>query len=259
MEELVFKTGAYEGPLDLLLALIAKNKMNIFDISISVIFEQYMAYVNEMQRMDMDVAGEFITMAAELMLIKSRMLLPKQEEDPREELVRKLMEYKLAKEAAGWLSERGREYGGRFEKDTDEIKPDKNAKLELDADLLTKALSKLLWGLAEKRKEEESAPIELINPLIKKKIVSIPGRIIGVMRKMLKRRAVYFDEFFEDIGSRSELVATFYAILELLKAGRLTIERELAIDGDENIRLYLNREHKRNNNNADEEVNTDAR
>ena len=169
MEELVFKTGAYEGPLELLLALIAKNKMNIFDIQITVIFEQYMAYVNEMRRMDMDVAGEFITMAAELMLIKSRMLLPRQEEDPREELVRKLMEYKLAKEAAGWLLERGKEFSGRFEKDTDEIKPDKNAKLELEAEMLTKALSRLLFKFAEKSKEEESAPIELINPLIKYK------------------------------------------------------------------------------------------
>ena len=257
MEELVFKTGAYEGPLELLLALIAKNKMNIFDIQITVIFEQYMAYVNEMRRMDMDVAGEFITMAAELMLIKSRMLLPRQEEDPREELVRKLMEYKLAKEAAGWLLERGKEFSGRFEKDTDEIKPDKNAKLELEAEMLTKALSRLLFKFAEKSKEEESAPIELINPLIKKKIVSIPGRVIGVMRKMLKRRAVYFEEFFEDVQSRSELVATFYAILELLKAGRLTIERELAIGGNENIRLYLNREHNRNKTTV-EEVNTNA-
>ncbi len=257
MEELVFKTGAYEGPLELLLALIAKNKMNIFDIQISVLFEQYMAYVNEMKRMDMDVAGEFITMAAELMLIKSRMLLPKQEEDPREELVRKLMEYKLAKEAAGWLSERGREFGGRFEKDTDEIKPDKNAKLDLDAALLTNALSRLLFKIAEKEKEEENAPIELINPLIKKKIVSIPGRVLGIMRKMLKRRAVYFDEFFEDVRSRSELVATFYAILELLKAGRLTIEREFSIDGEDNIKLFLNREHKRYNH-TEEEVNTDA-
>ncbi len=256
MEELVFKTGAYEGPLELLLALIAKNKMNIFDIQISVLFEQYMAYVDEMKRMDMDVAGEFITMAAELMLIKSRMLLPKQEEDPREELVRKLMEYKLAKEAAGWLSERGREYGGRFEKDTDEIKPDKNAKLDLEAELLRGALSRLLFKIAEKEKESENTPIELINPLIKKKIVSIPGRVLGVMRKMLKRRAVYFDEFFEDVRSRSELVATFYALLELLKAGRITIEREASADGEENIRLYLNREHQRYN--KEEEVNTDA-
>ena len=92
--ELVFKTEKYEGPLDLLLTLISKNKMSIFDIRISELFEQYMAYVGEMQRLDMEIAGEFITMAAELMYIKSKMLLPKpEEEDPRQELVRKLMEY----------------------------------------------------------------------------------------------------------------------------------------------------------------------
>lgn len=243
MSELVFKTGAYEGPLELLLALIAKNKMNIFDIQIHVLFDQYMAYVEEMKRMDMEVAGEFITMAAELMLIKSKMLLPKQEEDPREELVRKLMEYKTAKEAASILALRAREFGGRFEKETDEIKPDKNAVLDLDVNLLTGALSRLLFKMANKDKEEESAPIELINPLIKKKTVSIPGKVLSIMRKMLKRRNVYFDEFFEDIRSRSELVATFYAVLELLKAGRISLEREYSADGMENILLTLNREH----------------
>lgn len=244
MSELVFKTGAYEGPLDLLLALIAKNKMNIFDISIHILFDQYMLYVEEMKRMDMDVAGEFITMAAELMLIKSKMLLPKQEEDPREELVRKLMEYKTAKEAANILALRVREFGGRYEKDTDEIKPDKNAVLDLDVNILTDALSRLLFKMAEKeKKEEESSPIELINPLIKKKIVSIPGRVLAIMRKMIKRRNVYFDEFFDDVKSRSELVATFYAVLELLKAGRILLEREYSGDGTENIILSLNREH----------------
>jgi segregation and condensation protein A len=167
------------------------------------------------------------------------------------------MEYKLAKEAAVWLSERGREFGGRFEKDTDEIRPDKNAKLDLEAELLRCALSKLLFKLAEKGKEEQSTPIELINPLIKKRIVSIPGRIIGVMRKMIKRRAVYFEEFFEDVKSRSELVAVFYAILELLKAGRITLDHEFSAGGEDVIRLYLNRVHYRNEINA-EEVKTDA-
>lgn len=253
MAELVFKTGAYEGPLDLLLALIAKNKMNICDIQIFVIFDQYMEYVSEMKRMDMDVAGEFITMAAELMLIKSKTLLPKTEEDPREELVRKLMEYKLAKEASLWLSERGAEYGGRFEKDTDEIKPDKNAKLDMDAKLLSEALCRMLLRSAEKERDEKDAPIELINPLIKKKIVSIPGRIIGVMKKMSKRHAVYFDEFFADVKSRSEIVATFYAILELLKSGRIELSREYSESGGENILLSLNREHKKDFLNGGEE------
>ena len=115
----------------------------------------------------------------------------------------------------------------------------------------------MLFKLAEKSKEEQSAPIELINPLIKKKVVSIPGRIIGVMRKMIKRRAVYFEEFFEEVRSRSELVAIFYAILELLKAGRISIEREISADGDDIIKLFLNREHERNNP-YKKEVNTDA-
>ena len=79
LEQLVFKIEVYEGPLDLLLSLIAKHKMDIKDIKISLIFEQYMAYVETLQQMDMEVAGEFITMASELMLIKSKMLLPKQE------------------------------------------------------------------------------------------------------------------------------------------------------------------------------------
>lgn len=93
MEQLVFKTEVFEGPLELLLALIAKNKMDILDIKISLIFDQYMEYVDLMKQMDMEVAGEFITMAAELMYIKSRMLLPKkeEEEDPRDALVRVLM------------------------------------------------------------------------------------------------------------------------------------------------------------------------
>ncbi len=245
MSELVFKTGVYEGPLDLLLALITKNKMNIFDIQIFALFDQYMSYVGEMKRMDMDVAGEFITMAAELMLIKSKMLLPHTQEDPREELVRKLMEYKMAKEAASILSERSKEYSGRFEKDTDEIKPRKDAPLDLDAELLTKSLSRVLFRMAERKREQESVPIEVINPLIKKKVVSIPGKIMFVMRKMVKRRAVYFDEFFEEVESRSALVATFYAILELLRSGRISIDSEYSKENSGTILLMLNREHNR--------------
>ena len=90
MSDLSFKLEAFEGPLDLLLNLISKNKIDIYDIPIAVILEQYLAYLEEMRKMDMDIAGEFITMAAELMVIKSRMMLPKSvlenEEDPRARL-----------------------------------------------------------------------------------------------------------------------------------------------------------------------------
>ena len=106
-ESLNFKLEIFEGPLDLLLSLISKNKVDIYDIPISLILDQYLEYLEDMRRMDMDIAGEFITMASELMLIKSRMLLPKspleEDIDPRERLAQALIEYKRAKEAAVML------------------------------------------------------------------------------------------------------------------------------------------------------------
>ena len=107
MEELNLKIERYEGPLDLLLALIAKNKLNIFDIPIAEIAEQYMAHIEAMRSLNMEVTSEFIYYAAELMLIKSRMLLPREEEeDPRRNLVDALLEYRRARAAAELLRER---------------------------------------------------------------------------------------------------------------------------------------------------------
>lgn len=193
MEPLVFKIEVYEGPLDLLLALIAKHKMDIKDIKIALIFDQYMEYVETMKRMDMEVAGEFITMASELMLIKSKMLLPKQEEDPREELVRVLMEYKSAKDAARWLSEQEKNYAGRFEKDTDEIKPDKGILDTMDVHVLSKALERLLLRMGQRQEEESVKPIDHINPIIKKPFVPVSEKIIFVLRLMHRRGTAHFD------------------------------------------------------------------
>jgi segregation and condensation protein A len=103
MEDLSYKLDQYEGPLDLLLSLIAKNKVNIIDISISEICDQYMQYIEEARKMDLEIASEFIRMASELMLLKSRMLLPKnddEDDDPRAELIDTLLLYQKAKDAA---------------------------------------------------------------------------------------------------------------------------------------------------------------
>ncbi|MBO4429078.1 MAG: segregation/condensation protein A [Clostridia bacterium] len=228
--ELVFKTEAYEGPLDLLLALIAKNKMNIADIKIAVIFEQYMEYVE-----NMEVAGEFIRMASELMLIKSKMLLPKQDEDPREELVRTLMEYKAAKEAAEKLSVLEKEFVGRFEKDSDEIVIDKTKLDDMDIALLSEAMTRILMKISDKRELEKTKPIEAINPLIKKQIVPVSERIVHVMRVMMKKKRMNFEELFDDAKTRSGIIATFYAVLELLKSGRVEIDREASDAASSNI------------------------
>jgi len=224
--EFVFKTEVYEGPLDLLLALIAKNKMNIADIKIAVIFDQYMEYVENMDVDDMESAGEFIRMASELMLIKSRMLLPKEDEDPREELVRTLMEYKTAKEAAMRLGELESEFIGRFEKDSMEVVIDKTKLDDMDISILSGAMTKLLMTMQELREIERVKPIESINPIIKKKIVPVPSRIMHIMRYMYKKNDVAFEELFDDVTSRSGIVATFYAVLELLKSGRVELIRD---------------------------------
>lgn len=242
----MFKTEKYEGPLDLLLSLISKNKMSIFDIRISELFEQYMAYVNEMQKLDMEIAGEFITMAAELMYIKSKMLLPKpEEEDPRQELVRKLMEYKTAKEAAKLLSERESEFAGRFEKDTDEIKPDFDDNVRIDSALLPAALAKIFIRDAERREAEKLAPMEAIAPMVRRKVVSVGGRVMFIMRKMYRRGSVHFDEIFEGAEGRSEIITIFYALLELLRTGRVTMKRAEGDVDSTNIILGLSYIHAR--------------
>ena len=240
MEQLVFKMEVYEGPLDLLLSLIAKHKMDIKDIQIALIFDQYMEYVETAQRMDMELAGEFITMASELMLIKSKMLLPKQEEDPREELVRVLMEYKSAKDAAKWLSDQEKNYAGRFEKDTDEIRPDKNVLTEMDVHVLSKALERLLLRMAERHEEEPIQPIDKIKPIIKRPIVPVSEKIGSVLRFMQKRGTAHFDELFESAKSRSEIIAIFYATLELLKAGSLSMMKAVGDITNSNIILEFN-------------------
>lgn len=245
MEQLVFKIEVYEGPLDLLLSLIAKHKMDIRDIKIALIFEQYMAYVDTMKRMDMEVAGEFITMASELMLIKSKMLLPKQEKDPREDLVRVLMEYKAAKDAALWLSEREKDFSGRFEKDTDEVKAEKGTLSDQDVTLLTRALERLLFRMGQKKEEEVSAPIDKINPIIKRPIVPVSAKIISVLRYLYRKGSAHFDMLFEEAESRSEIVAIFYATLELLKAGRVTLRKEIGDITNSNIILIFNYTHQR--------------
>ena len=128
MDALTYRLDQFEGPLDLLLSLIAKNKVNIEDIPISIICDQYIEFIEEAQRLDMEVASEFIVMASELMLIKSRMLLPRDKddtEDPRKILTDALIRYQQAKAAATKFAPLYAYYSGRMIKDTDEVSIDK--------------------------------------------------------------------------------------------------------------------------------------
>ncbi|MDD6799319.1 MAG: segregation/condensation protein A [Firmicutes bacterium] len=246
MESPNFQLEIFEGPLDLLLTLIAKNKVDIYDIPIALILDQYMAYLDEMRRLDMEIAGDFIVMAAELMLIKSRMLLPKPpseeepEEDPRAKLARTLIEYRRAKEAAVFLSEQYETYAGRIIKDTDVIDRSKLIPESVDARLLGAALERLVRRNSELPRLAKESENE-IRTLLKARVVPVSEKVVFVMRQLYKQDLI-FDDLFIGVTTRSELVATFIAVLELVKVQRVTVSG----DDGENVILHLNKNHERN-------------
>ena len=245
MSELNFRLEVFEGPLDLLLSLIAKNKVDIYDIPIALILDQYMAYIEQMQLMDMEVAGEFIVMAAELMLIKSRMLLPKPElpsgeEDPRAELARALAEYKRAKEAALYLSEQYARYAGRIAKEPEAFSSRSDLPEHIDLSLLEKAMQRVLIrnsNLPELARESERA----IRRLLAAKVVPVSAKIMTVMRYLYRHGTSDFEDILLTASSRSELIAIFAATLELLKVQRV----KMTVTEDERVLLTLNRTHAR--------------
>ena len=155
----------FDGPLDLLLTLIQKNKVEIHDIPIALICDQYLAYIEAAQQMDLDLAAEFIVMASELMLIKSKMLLPKtqeDEEDPRAGLAEALLKYQQAKEAAAKLSKLYEKYRGRLVKDTDEISVDKSYVADQSVTSLCTAVRRIIAYREEKPRAEK--PVEAKQP-----------------------------------------------------------------------------------------------
>ena len=224
IEQLTYRLDQFEGPLDLLLTLISKNKVSISDIPISLICDQYMEYIEQAQKMDPDIASEFIVMASELMLIKSRMLLPHEEgteNDPRREIADALMLYQQAKIVAGELKPRYEEYSGRFVKGTDEVPPEKGLPLNLDANMLVKALESVLKRM--KVADAQRKPSELVNPLIKHKVVSVEEKIEEMCAVLEKKGETSLFQLLKDSESRAELVARFMGMLELIKLRRVLI------------------------------------
>jgi segregation and condensation protein A len=221
----------FEGPLDLLLTLISKNKVSITDIPIAMICDQYMEYIEEAQKMDLEVASEFIVMASELMLIKSRMILPHEEgteNDPRREIADALLLYQQAKLAVKELRPLYEEYSGRYVKGTDDVPPEKGLPLNMDVGLMTKALSAVLRRM--KIANAMRNPTELVNPLIKHKVVSVEEKIeeMCIMLEEVGEATLY--DLLVISENRSELVARFMGILELIKLHRIMITNVTVIE-----------------------------
>lgn len=225
MEEttITYKLEKFEGPLDLLLSLIHKNKMSINDIKISVICEQYLGYIEKATELNMDLAVEFLDMASELMLIKSRMLLPREEEeeeDPRAKLAEAIARLAAAKKAAVILAERYKTYSGRLEKEEEEISADKTFVADQDVQKLYDVMRRVL---SEARDTVEIAG-SLVKPIVSHPIVSVELKIFGIMKHFEDRtRPAQLSELLLDAANRSELVAIFIGVLELVKIKRLVL------------------------------------
>ena len=232
----------FDGPLDLLLKLIARNKVDILDIPIALILDQYMEYVNELQSSDPEIAGDFIAMAAELMLIKSRMLLPGSDEpgktDPRAELVRTLMDYKLAKEKAAELDALYRIYSGRMAKESEEIDVDRTFVAPQETEYLFAAFERIerrrkLLDLARSEESDKN-----LHTIATKRVVPIHEKVFSMLRYMKTKGKVAFEELMERETTRSDLIASFFALLQLIGKGMIKI----SVDDPENPILEINYE-----------------
>ena len=224
IEQLTYRLDQFEGPLDLLLMLISKNKVSITDIPIALICDQYMQYIDEAQKMDLDIASEFIVMASELMLIKSKMLLPHEEgteNDPRREIADALLLYQQAKLAAKEMRPLYDEFSCRYTKGTDDIPPEKGLPLDLDTKFLIKALNSVMRRIRVAQAERN--PTELVNPLIKHKIVSVEEKIEEICDLLSENEECSLFFLLKNSTSRSELIARFMGILELIKIHRISI------------------------------------
>ena len=220
--ELTVKLQVFEGPLDLLLHLLEKNKVNIYDIPIVEITNQYMEYIAEMKRNDLNVMSEFLVMAATLIDIKSRMLLPKkeseeeEEEDPRAELVQQLLEYKMYKCMAYELRDRQMDAEQVFFKEP--TIPPEVAEYEEPVDL------------AELVGDMKIDPVRSKFGKIEKEEVSLSDKMLYVEDFCKTHRNFSFRNLLEAQASKVEVIVTFLAILELMKVGKIFISQEHTFD-----------------------------
>lgn len=238
--ELSYKLEKFEGPLDLLLHLIEKNKVNIYDIPIAEITDQYMEYVRQMDEENLDVVSEFLVMAATLLDIKARMLLPKEvneegeEEDPRAELVMRLLEYKKYRLMSEELKDMESGADRVFYKDPT-IPPEVKEYAEpvdldklLDGVTLTK-LQKIFESVM-KRQQDKIDPVRSTFGTIKKDPVSLEDKITSVLGYARKHRKFSFRQMLEKQNDKTEVVVTFLALLELMRVGKIHLTQEHLFD-----------------------------
>jgi segregation and condensation protein A len=236
LEDIKIKLQSFEGPLDLLVHLIKKNQVNVYDIPIAGITEQYLAYLDLMQELNLDVASEFLVMAATLIHIKSRMLLPRPDpmqadepdEDPRDALVRRLLEHQKFKAAAELLHDRETLRSAQWTRPESRIEAlaggDYEPELEVDLFSLLSAFRAVL----ERARERPPVPLP-------PEQVSIESRIDQLLERLSETEACGFEDLFEDTATRGEMIVTFLALLEMIRLKLIRIFQSAQLGA---IRIY---------------------
>ncbi|HWT26436.1 MAG TPA: segregation/condensation protein A [Mobilitalea sp.] len=241
------KLEAFEGPLDLLLHLIDKNKVNIYDIPIVLITEQYLDYIKGMDSKNLEIMSEFLVMAATLINIKSKMLLPVEETedeevvDPRQELVDRLLEYKMYKYISEELKDKQMDASRALFKPPT-IPPEiADFKEEIDVEGLLSdlTLSKLhaIFQSIIKKQVDKIDPIRSKFGKIEKEEINLASMLIQIQKYGLEHKTFRFSSLFQGKNSKMEVIVTFLGILELIKIGRIRVEQDNLFD-DINI-TYL--------------------
>jgi segregation and condensation protein A len=234
------KLDVFEGPLDLLLYLIKKNEIDIYDIPISVITEQYLEYLELMRMLDLNIAGEFLVIAATLIHIKSKMLLPpdekellpEEEEDPREELVRRLVEYKKFKEVAGILQDLEGQRKKMFTRDIPfEVEPGEVFFEASLFDLIT-AFTRVL----------KDVPKEMFQEIIKDEF-TVEQKVHDLLHMLVTAPAISLFGLFKNSKNKTEIIATFLAVLELIRLKEIIVVQKQNFS---DIEIVRNEKHRLN-------------
>lgn len=234
------KIEAFEGPFDLLFHLIEKNEIDIYDIPINDITEQYLHYIYEMEKLDLDITSEFLVMAATLIEIKSKMLLPKdvfidegieiEDIDPRDELVRRLLEYKKYKAITEEFKKREGLYNRIYFKAKEEIifeSHDHDKILDnLEINDLINAFNKLLKDTSKKIQDPNYNLRE-----IEREPVSIEDKLVDILNILNHKKKITFQSIFTSAADKLEVVVTFLALLELMKVKKIKVIQEKCFDG----------------------------
>lgn len=226
-DKIAVKLEVFEGPLELLLHLLKKNKVSIYDIPIVKITGQYLEYLAQCQRFDIELSSDFLVMASELLLIKSKMLLPKPEEekeDPRSDLVDRLLQYEKMKRLSDFLKEK--EFATRYnyfkEPDYIESRPADYSDQMFDIETLISAF----LDIADKMERKTPPPKSAFKAIAPREIVPVESRVKFIRERLKTGKKTKFENLFSGIDSRSVLVATFLALLEMIKGALIIAETE---------------------------------